>query len=482
MMTKFSAALTTAAATCVTFFFCGRPTYADEPQPEVLTEASKSVGQVIARGCKGPDRTRTGSGFIWGSTTQVVTALHVVSNCEHVAVYFRETREIPAEIVRVLVGADLALLSIPPRVSAKPLVASSSPPATNDTLQAIGYYFGVKTLDNRPVHVTMGSPVLDDMVTEAVRRALKDTGSPSLNTQILRLDGNLLPGLSGAPLINTQGKVAGIGSGGLENGTVGVSWAIHYRYLADLAKAPLATTLPSFTHGPLFAAPIEGSTGRQIQCGDKTFAFIKTRLLSDLLETTDDAMGLSQIAATTGMQSNELRAIELDVFAEQDSGASVVLPRNTQLVKSNDQCQATITPGLTITVGSATVANQKDVQEKSVEFEQTFDPADFQWRPDFSFSYPVPLRRADGLVVRRKNIVGFVPANVFMPVADSFETLMTRGDTFVGVRVQNNAFNPLRYQACRMDPDLAGCTATNRAFASWVAAVIGVHMSTFPLL
>ncbi len=448
------------------------------PSASVMTAASKSVAQVIGRNCV--DQNRTGSGFVWEASTNVVTALHVIAGCKDVFAYFKGIGEVRATPRRALLKADLALLEIAAQPSIQPLRAAAGVPKVNDTLQVIGYYFGVPSLDSRPLRVTLGSPILGDMVTDNVRSLLRNAGSPSLETEILRLDGNLLPGLSGAPLIDDDGKVSGVGSGGLESGTVGVSWAIKVRYLEELRSASWSASNHSAVSA-LFSAPLEGRQSQPIPCGAYHLVFLKSRQLLDLLATADDSIGLSQLAGTTGMQKSELDAIEYDLYTEPNSGGSVVLPQGAKLASSGGACVATLADGLYVTVTTVRVNNQVEVQQAALAFEGAFDPAGLWWRLDPHFSYTMPLMRQDGLIVRRKNALGF-RAQAMAPAADAFETLMARGTTFVGVRVVNLHFDPLRYQACHLQAATPGCGAVNSFFKAWVAAGLGVQMSTFPPL
>jgi S1-C subfamily serine protease len=63
------------------------PARADNgPSAAVMTNASAGVVQVIARDCT--DHNRTGSGFLWDVSTQLVTALHVIAGCREVVAYF----------------------------------------------------------------------------------------------------------------------------------------------------------------------------------------------------------------------------------------------------------------------------------------------------------------------------------------------------------------------------------------------------------
>ena len=447
------------------------------PSAQVMSQASSGVVQVIARGCA--TENRTGSGFLLEKPSQLVTALHVISGCQHVYAQFTGSGLVPATPIHLFADADLAMLTVTPPATARALSVSSKMPQVNETLEVIGYYFGVATVDSRPLRVTLGSPVLKDMITDVVRDQLRTAGSPKLSTDILRLDGNLLPGLSGAPLIDTSGGVVGIGSGGLENGTVGVSWAIQAHYLANLKNAGLQASVPNSPISSLFAAPVEGVSGVQVSCGDFVFAYVKTRNLHQLLATADDVPGLLKIAATTGMSDNQLNAIAFDIYAEQHSGGSVALPKGAHLIRVGRECKAQIAPGIETTVGSARVSSLQQMQQQSVAFEATFNRQGLLWQPDPAFTYLQPMTRPDGLIVRRKNFLGLLPPYGRLS-GDTFETLMYRGTAFVGVRVTNTKYYVPLFQQCHWQPTLPNCSQVNNFFATWVAAGIGVQMSTFP--
>jgi hypothetical protein len=448
----------------------------DGPTLAVMNDAASAVVQVIATSCDGGSR--TGTGFFLANPTDVVTDLHVVAGCANVTVHLSGTGDVQAAMSRALTNADLALLHVPAQPSVHPLRASQSSPQINDTLQVIGYYFGVPTLDSRPLHVTLGKPVLQDMLTDDLRAAILKAGSPDLTTDIIRLDGNLVPGLSGAPVIDSTGQVVGIGSGGLENGTVGISWAVQAHYLSDLETAPAVSTASLASTSPLFAAPLQGADGKSVRCGDFSFVYIKTRSLQELLASADDVPGLYQIAATTGDSEAQLLGFEYDVYTEPQSGGSVAIPQGATLVPWNNICVAQLADGLAIALGSTTVHGIDEIQAASRSFETVFGGTGFLWQVDPSFTYTRPMVRSDGLIVRRRNYVGYSAPG--MVRADAFETLMARGNTFIGVGIRNAEYIPTVYWQCYMQPGMNGCDQVNTFRQIWATAGLGIQLSTFP--
>ena len=440
-----------------------------------MSEAATAVVQVMATSCD--DGPRTGTGFFFSTSSEVVTDLHVIAGCTDLTVHV-SGENVTASLFRTLPNADLALLRVPSQSDVHPLEESQNIPQVNDTLEVIGYYFTAPTPDSRPLHVTLGKPVLEDMLTDDLRAAIFRAGSPNLMTDILRLDGNLVPGLSGAPVIDQSGQVVGIGSGGLENGTVGISWAVQSHYLGDLESAPANSgSAPSLAGAsPLFAAPVQGADETSVQCGDFSFAYIKTRSLGQLLASADDVIGLQQIAEAIGYSPQQTLGFEYDVYTEPLSGGSVAVPQGTTFVSSNGLCLGQIANGLDITLGSTFGNSPQAIETASEVFENEFDKGNLFWYPDPSFTYPAARGRSDGLVVRRKNAVGYF-ANVLS--GDAFETLISRGNTFIGVRVRDLDY-ALPYQECSMQPYLNGCDQVNALRQLWVTAALGVQLSTFP--
>ena len=71
-------------------------------------------------------------------------------------------------------------------------------------------------------------------------RDLISLGFPHLNQEVLHLEGDLLPGDSGAPILNEKGHVVAIGNGGLKRGQVGLGWAIPAAQLDAFTRGDLA--------------------------------------------------------------------------------------------------------------------------------------------------------------------------------------------------------------------------------------------------
>lgn len=53
-----------------------------------------------------------------------------------------------------------------------------------------------------------------------------DRGSPLYNAKVLSIQGEIEPGHSGAPILDSKNRVLAIANGGLKGGTVGICWAI----------------------------------------------------------------------------------------------------------------------------------------------------------------------------------------------------------------------------------------------------------------
>jgi S1-C subfamily serine protease len=202
------------------------------PPREVLDRARQAVVRVQAAGCESGEARATGFALEGGKL--IVTALHVVAGCRQITVYSETLgREAPATISRVLPQADLALLAVEPVTFPGVPVASTAPKLHEDVV-AIGYALGTPTIGTTNLKISYGQSRLEQMLPGPVRDEIRRVGVPSLSLEILRLQGHLVPGLSGAPIINGAGQVVAVSDGGLESGAVSISWAVPSSNIREL--------------------------------------------------------------------------------------------------------------------------------------------------------------------------------------------------------------------------------------------------------
>ena len=456
---------------------------AQAPMAQAIARTEVSVAQVIGRDCQNGDR--TGTGFVWRQADHLVTALHVVANCGSLAAFFQERGEIGARLERALPAMDLALLKLERDPGREPLRAAARVPEVEQRLQVIGYALGVPTRDSRPLTVTSANRNafrLQDALPVNLQSSVRQNGQLSLDTEILRLDGNLLPGHSGAPLIDGAGEVVGIGSGGLESGAVGVGWAIRARYLEALASAPEAHALRLAAAPRGFFALTEpkpqGGAERR-RCGQLDFVRLRTRTLQELVQSSDDPLGLQQIAMTSGLPSDELDRMRFEVWTQPDSGGGVALPEGMRLESEGEDCRAVDPSGqLEVRIVAARHADAYQAQAAALAFEaQLVAELGPYWQQDPTFSYWTPKARPDGMIDNRKTVYGFDQAG---PAAAIFETLMAHKGVFIGAAAVNRAYRPAIYQQCAAYPGAPQCGEVLRFYRAWAAAAFGVHLSTFP--
>ena len=199
---------------------------------------SKGVVRVIAMSTSTEIPGRAASGFLWVDPNGqsicsvkacVVTALHLVIGADRILVTSQVDgfkKVVRGQIVAFARDADIALLSLDEDLGGSPLRHSSSR-GNQTSLWVVGYPFGVTGLRSRVVRISDIAPAtLREALTQDAYDSLSILGFPSLDFAVLHIEGDLLPGDSGAPIIDKNGIVVGIGSGGLRGGTIGLGWAI----------------------------------------------------------------------------------------------------------------------------------------------------------------------------------------------------------------------------------------------------------------
>lgn len=293
---------------------------------------------------KAGGKTSMATGFVWGNTAQVVTSLHVMRPGGEIIVEYNNVKR-KASISKILTEADLVLLNV---AGSSPgwtaLKAVDSKVDHDEVLYALGYNRGA-----------------DDAATRRLRKGWSQSGKlrglvpkhdldhmeklckenqwclPSLDLEILYLEGSLLPGFSGSPILDTNNKLVGIGDGGLEEGASNVSWGIPASQLAKLSVSQ-ETSLPSgFTASSrLFSAAVEIDSEElreasvEVRLGDLTFVKTKTRTLAEILATTEDPT-TKAFLKYLGAYDIDFSRIKYDIYEEVDKGIIIAVPFGRRL-------------------------------------------------------------------------------------------------------------------------------------------------------
>ncbi len=483
----------------IALLFCLLPLTAPAQglNPQLREQLARSVVQVQARGCPGPEgaERRVATGFAYGPAGHVVTAAHVVAGCEGVTVYWEKHggQTQSATIARVLPPADLALLRVG-QTPAEPLREEPNRPAVDAEVETLGYYLSAPTMSNKRLRVTYGSSRLADMVPPQTRRELEQSGAIDVNLDILRLDGHLLPGHSGAPIFDMKGRVVGVGSGGLKSGAASVSWAVPASHLTALLASEERLPAGRAVAG-LFANSAPDSQGQQGQaaaprdfdftCGGIQFVYTGTRTFHELTVGHEDLDSVEQLLEEFELTERQVAYFRYHTFQPVDGGAAVAIPDWTTVRNTGQICRALDNTGrITVDFASMFVQSIEEAQYVSVQFEDAFVYRSArQWAPSPEYSYIGPYDRGDGLTVNRKTIVGLSPQ--FVPSL-AFETLLLHQPlranyaTFTGVIGAYWDLNMEWMNYCENAPNDPNCQPVIADIHRAAQMIFGVLLSTAP--
>jgi hypothetical protein len=191
---------------------------------------------MVIGGCAQPpiERTQTGFRVKDQALVGIVTALHGVAGCKTInAIPDGEFAPLlDLTISQVDIVRDVALLGSK-QLAALPLDGLvpelKKAESIYEGLQLIGYHSGIAR-QAPPEAVTLREITdLVDLVPDQLLRALGKRRSPALDIHVLNINGNLLPGHSGAPILNGNQRVVGVGNGGIDLGRVEWGWAIPWQ-------------------------------------------------------------------------------------------------------------------------------------------------------------------------------------------------------------------------------------------------------------
>lgn len=454
---------------------------------QLLERVSASVVQVRGTACRGGDR--VGSGFVWPDRTRVVTALHVVERCAGLSVYYEDPgAQRSATIERTLASADLALLQVTDPPESAVAVLSETPIPANEDLVALGYRLNAPKMASTRLSVPFGSRRLEDLLPDSVRRSLASAGVPSLDLQILPLEGHLLPGHSGAPIFDFNGRVVAMGDGGLESGAVEIAWGVpsaHIRKLSSSTERLTQLGAPSAAH---FSADLVSHDEEVLSCGQLRLTKVRTRTFRALVQTSDDAAGLQGFANLWGLGGMDLSDEEFDVYQDFRSGATVVVPAGMRVDEDEDSCKVeVVVPGhAEMIVTGRTTTDKKSASAAVKDMHQNlYGSTGLRWQPDPSFSYSSTLRRFDGLEVLRQSFVGYeVSLFAMQQRRMSFESLLMRKSAFVGVAAVTHEGAHLtadKVMVCALMESDGYCRSIMTHIKQYVLMMTATYLSTFAL-
>ena len=193
---------------------------------------SPHIYKIAAANCEIGPAERVQSGFRVKNGVGIITALHGVVGCKTIIAEPGGDGQAFHQLIigKVDIRHDVAVLWSK-EIAGMSLVGLTAITETlaidvAETYQVIGYPFGLfrqkPTIDVKILERTaLGNLLPDEAIT-----AIADRDSPAIDADVLSVQTHLVPGHSGAPILNRQGQVVGIGNGGLDLGRVEMGWAI----------------------------------------------------------------------------------------------------------------------------------------------------------------------------------------------------------------------------------------------------------------
>lgn len=174
----------------------------------------------------------------------MVTALHGIVGCREVRVATESGPPLRRSVAlsKVYLDGDAALLTSTELDSLYTggLTIAQHTPAPLERLTVQGHPFGIAKLATTIEVRNPVTAVLADLLPAEIADKVGDRNSPSTQLRVLSIQGHLLPGHSGAPVIDSSGAVVGMAGGGLAGGGVEISWAIP---MSEIRWSnPIATT------------------------------------------------------------------------------------------------------------------------------------------------------------------------------------------------------------------------------------------------
>lgn len=444
-------------------------------------KAINSVVQVWVTNVNGSKERKVLTGFVWKNPNQIVTALHGMQPGWKIEVkYANQAAFREARVKKVLPKADLVLLElVTPQSGSASIVpiteAFVGKIAFEETMYCLGLAMGSTGIPSRTLSKGFLQPkeTLEYLVPPNVKEELRKT-SLGLDLDIIYFhNGNLLPSNSGAPIFNKQGKLVGIGNGGLEKGTVNISWAIPAKYITELENSSI-TQLPGTLAGNrnMFSSTVfvgdenksvedifrTSNQLRPVRTKDFEFYLTKNRSINELTKTAEDPDNILMLSDEINRQYNikmNLSNIRLDIYEDIQNGIVVVVPEGLKLEVIN---QRTEEEALQVTFknNDFTYLAFGVAKNDAVDDINSMDMAEVMLFLDEYFY--TPLARAFG-------IQGFLIVDEYSVVDDGYDSgrkkfnIMANGAELVLNPTDGQAFGILTYVTLLADEENVILTA-----------------------
>ncbi|MFL5351077.1 trypsin-like peptidase domain-containing protein [Archangium sp.] len=202
-------------------------------------QPSEYVFKIRTGLCKDGSKGKTLSGFRLQAGRGIYTALHGVVGCSDIrAEFLSSSRAVvwsELEIKYVDADLDVAVLSSEELDADSTRANLGLPQAKNPDwnsikkLRTLGYPKGISgQLESSSLTVRSTPRVrLNQLLPPGDLKVLGERKSPNVTRHVLSLEGHLIPGHSGAPvLIDESKQVGAIVIGGLDEGRIEISWAV----------------------------------------------------------------------------------------------------------------------------------------------------------------------------------------------------------------------------------------------------------------